>query len=393
MKAVIIGAGIGGLSAALALLKYGWDVEILEQSKELNEIGAGIQISPNGVKVLRALNIDKTLEDYISVPRYWQFRGGYSGRVITNTPMGTEMEKRYGAPYWHIHRADFIHALAQALKEHGHNILKMNNMVVGYGQNDKEAWAQLSDGSRVNGDIIIGADGIKSIIRENMLGPSKAIFTGNVAWRYTVPVSDLGRHKPPPGACIWVGEGKHAVTYLLRGGTLANLVAVVERDWQVESWNEQGKREEALHDFAGWHPTIRKIINQSDQHYRWALFDRAPLEKWSDGRVVLLGDACHPMLPFMAQGAVMAMEDAYVLARSLSQHSDIDKAFTDYFGKRYARTARVQKIARDNMQLFHQRSTGGKLINFAPLWLANRLMPNKFHEHNDWLYGHDVTMP
>jgi len=389
MKAIIVGGGIGGLSAALSFLHFGWDVEILEQASER----AGIQISPNGVKVLRAIGVADAVGASAFTPLFAEFRGGRSGRSIARIRMGDHIEARYGAPYWHIHRADLIAALYEAIEARRPGGVQTNMQVKCYGQDQDSAWAELSSGERVGGDVIIGADGIKSVIREQMLGPARPRFTGNVAWRVVVPVSELGRHSPPPAACVWIGEGKHCVTYLLRGGKLANLVGVVERnDWKVESWTEQGTRKEALADFAGWHPTIRAMLEKAEAHYRWALFDRDPLDQWTDGRVALLGDACHPMLPFMAQGAVMAIEDGFVLARTLSKNGSAADLLESYFASRRDRTARVQLRARSNMSVFHQRTFRGKLRTYAPLWIASRVSPDKFDERNDWLYGKDVSL-
>ncbi len=393
MKAVIVGGGVGGLNAALCFDKFGWDVEILEQAAELEDIGAGIQISPNGMQVLRALDIDKQIAATGFQPRATQFRMGQSGRVIMTQDMGERLEEKWGAPYLHIHRADLISTMARALEERCPRAIRMAATVTGYGQDARKAWATLDDGTPVEGDIVIGADGIKSPIRTQMLGPENPHFTGNVAWRAVVPVAKLGRNVPLPVASVWLGEGKHAVTYLLRGGTLANLVGVVERDdWQQENWTEKGTREQALADFEGWHPTITTLLEQADQLYRWALFDRDPLDQWVDGRVVVIGDAAHPMLPFMAQGAVQAIEDGYALARSLAEYGDRDNALNRFFDARRDRTAAVQKAARRNMGLFHQRTTGGKLSTYAPMWLAGKIPgPEAFDGQMEWLYGHDVT--
>ncbi|MEP2102475.1 MAG: FAD-dependent monooxygenase [Parasphingorhabdus sp.] len=393
MKAVIVGGGIGGLNAALCFNRFGWDVEILEQAAQLEEVGAGIQISPNGMQVLRALDIDKQIAATSFQPRATQFRIGESGRVIMTQDMGKRLEEKWGAPYLHIHRADLISAMANALDERCPGAVRTNITVTGYGQDDRKAWAILDDGATVEGDIIVGADGIKSPIRTQMLGPEKPRFTGNVAWRAVVPVAKLGRNAPLPVASVWLGEGKHAVTYLLRGGKLANLVGVVERDdWQQESWTEEGTREQAMADFAGWHPTITTLLEQADQHYRWALFDRDPLGQWVDGRVTLIGDAAHPMLPFMAQGAVQAIEDGYVLARSLAEHDDHQIALQQFFDARHDRTATVQKAARRNMDLFHQRTARGKLGTYGPMWLAGKIPGGEaFDAQIEWLYGHDVT--
>lgn len=399
-KAIIAGGGIGGLNAALCFHAFGWDVEILEQAAALAEVGAGIQISPNGVKVLRAVNVAAQVRENAFTPLSAQFRDGRSGRETASFKMGRPMEKRYGAPYWHIHRADLIASLERAVDERMPGAVRTGAKVVGYEQDDTSAAAILEDGTRVSGDVLIGADGIKSAIRSQMLGDKAPRFTGNVAWRCVVPIAQLGRHVPPPAACVWYGPGKHAVTYRLRRGTLANLVGVAERDdWTVESWSEQGTKADAMRDFAGWHPTIRKIIETAQTHHRWALFDRDPLDQWSEGRVALLGDACHPMLPFMAQGAVMAIEDGYVLAKALAktlanplaQTADIPQALRQYYNLRRGRTARVQQAARSNMGVFHQSSIGGKLATYGPLWVASRVAPALLDKRNDWLYGHDVT--
>ena len=386
MKAVIAGAGIGGLTCGLCLRKSGWDVDILEQAESLVEVGAGIQISPNGMKVMQALGLEEQVAEAGFRPRASQIRRGKSGRVLMVNPMGVEMERRYGAPYIHIHRADLADILIEALTKQTEGVIRPGSLVTGFEQSPDQVMARLENGAEVGGDILIGADGIRSAVRDQLLGQEKPRFTGNVAWRAVVPTDRLGRNVPPPAASVWTGTGKHAVTYLLRDGQLANFVGVVERsDWQEESWTAPGSREEALADFADWHPIVRTMIEQADAHYRWALFDRDPLPKWSDGRVVLLGDAAHPMLPFMAQGAVQAMEDAFVLGRKVSETADIAAACRNFFKERIDRVSRVQGVARANMDLFHQRMPQG------PLWLADKVAPAAVERQLDWLYGHDVT--
>ncbi len=312
--------------------------------------------------------------------------------------------RRWGAPYLHVHRADLLDALLAGTTGSGLDItLRTGSAVRSYEQDPEQVSAVLDSGRRVSGSLLVGADGIHSVIRGQMLGTGEPRFTGHVAWRVTVPIERLGRDAPPPTACLWVGEGRHAITYRLRGGALANLVAVVERDaWRGESWTERGTREDALADFAGWHPTITTVLREADAHYRWALFDREPLENWTDGRVALLGDACHPMLPYLAQGATMAIEDAQVLADRLEAHrleaqgleaqglerpGDVPRALRSYAATRRPRTARVQAGSRQNGQRFHQ---GGRFAHL-PLWFLGKLAPRVYHRRLDWLYGHRVS--
>ncbi|MGC6511154.1 MAG: FAD-dependent monooxygenase [Parvibaculales bacterium] len=388
--AIIVGAGLGGLAAALCLDAVGWRVVVLEQADALGDVGAGIQISPNGVKVLRTLGLEEAVAALACRPEASQMRFGNSGRVIFSNSM-TDYPSRYGAPYLHIHRADLVSVLVQALTERQPEALRTGAQVTVFEQNTNSAEVRLADGETLSGDLLIGADGLKSVIREQMLGAQMPRFTGNVAWRMVVPMDRLTM-PPPPTACVWVGAGKHAVTYRLRGGKLANFVGVVERkDWQEESWTAQGTRDEALADFAGWHPVITDVIEQAEAHYLWGLFDRAPLDTWHDGRVALLGDACHPMLPFMAQGAVQALEDAYVLADCLSRDEDIPLALAGYQKRRHARTSKVQTTARANASLFHRHTLAGKLATYGPMWLADKFAPRFIDSRFAWLYGHDVT--
>ena len=333
-------------------------------------IGAGLQISPNGMKVFEALGMSDRIAANAFQPEGIELRMGRSGRVVFDIPLGLSAADRWGAPYLHLHRADLVEALAAELAER----------------------APGADGTHVDGAVLVGADGIHSVVRGMMLGPDKPRFTGNVAWRAVVPIERLGDDLPPPTACAWVGRGRHAVTYRLRGGALANFVGVVEHDgWQVESWSGEGLREDALRDFAGWHPVITNMIRQADVLNRWALFDRPALPRWHDGRVVLLGDACHPMLPFLAQGAVMAIEDAWVLAARLSEGGDVTHALAAYERDRRGRTEAVQAGARNNAKLFHRHNPVTQLATYGPMWLAGRAAPGFVHSRNDWIYGHDVT--
>lgn len=392
MKIIVSGAGIGGLTAALCFVHQGAEVTVLERAPELGDVGAGIQVPPNAMKVFENLGLDNELAKIAFRPEAIEARMGRSGLGLFNIPLADAATARWGAPYLHIHRADYITVLENALRTQAPSAIQLGAELVSYSQNETGVTAKLVDGTEVMGDVLIGADGIHSPIRETMLGPQAPFFTGNVAWRAVVPIEKLGDLTPHPTACAWMGAGKHCVTYRLRRGELANLVAVVERDdWTVESWNERGTNEEALADFEGWHPTITRILSEAKELYRWALFDRAPLANWVDGRVALLGDAAHPMLPFMAQGAAMAVEDGFVLADELAKADNINHGLHAYQRRRQKRTAAVQAGSRANAKTFHKRGPAAQFATYGPMWLAGKIAPTAIHARQDWLYGHDVT--
>ncbi len=383
---LIVGAGIGGLTLAHALIQDGLTVRVLERAPALERVGAGIQIPPNAVKVLRAIDLAPVVKKYAFQPKAIEARMGQSGRPVFDIPLAHAAENRWGAPYLHIHRADYIAALSGYLPGH---VIELNTRVTAYENQDDGVSVRLADGRQMWCKYLIGADGIRSTIREQMLGADAPNFTGNMAWRAVVPTERLGELAPNPTACAWFGPKRHAVTYRLGAqGELTNFVGVVEQDdWREEGWSIPGTRADALADFKNWHPVIQSILETADDFHRWALFDRAPLERWIDGRVALMGDAAHPMLPFLAQGAAMAVEDAWVLAQIISE----GRPLTEYESLRLPRTSKVQAASRANMGLFHKSSLPTQLATYGPMWLAAKLDPNIVHRRMDWLYGHDVT--
>lgn len=395
MRVLIAGAGIGGLTAALCCLHFGHQVTVFEKASEFSEIGAGIQLPPNAMQVFKTLGIDSIISQRAFRPEALQARMGQSGRIIFNVPLDNASLERWGASYLHVHRAAYVKALKTALLEKSPEALNLGACVTDYFRHDEGITLKLSDGHVVAGDVLIGADGIKSNIREKMLGADKAVFTGNIAWRAVIPTKILGENIPDPTACVWMGRGRHAVTYRLGHGELVNFVGVVETDkWSEESWTEKGELKEALKDFAGWHPLVLSLLEVAppDQLYRWALFDRAPLSCWTDGCAALLGDAAHPMLPFMAQGAAMAVEDAWVIARELSKEGrSVEASLKAYQDFRLLRTQKAQFVSRDNMKIFHQRSRIDQLKTYGPMWLAGHIAPELVKRRLDWLYRFDVT--
>jgi len=383
---LIVGAGIGGLTLAHALLKRGLTVSVLESAAALENIGAGIQIPPNAMKVLRALGLDIAIRARAFQPQAIEARMGQSGRGVFKIPLADYAVKRWGAPYLHIHRAEYIAALSESLPK---DIIQFGVRVTGYRQTGQGVSVSLEEGADIAGSYLIGADGIKSAVRMQMLGPDAPDFTGNMAWRAVVPAERLGELMPNPTACAWFGPGRHAVTYRLGAkGELVNFVGVVERDdWQEEGWSVRGETSEALQDFKDWHPVITRVIESADILHRWALFDRKPLSRWVEGRVALMGDAAHPMLPFLAQGAAMAVEDAYVLAQVLAEGRDLNA----YQNRRLPRTSKVQAASRANMGLFHKQTPAAQLATYGPMWMAGKVAPNIVHRRMDWLYGFDAV--
>lgn len=386
-RVLIAGGGIGGLCAALALQQKGFSVQIFEQSRALKEVGAGIQLSPNAMHVLLKLGLGQQLAPLTFRPQHATMRHYQTGAEYLRIPLGDSAEQKYGAPYMHIHRADLHQVLYQAATERGIE-LNLDAQVAGYRhlQHNQQPHVLLSlqDGREISGDVLIGADGIRSRIKACMLGDSKVDFSGHVAWRATVATTKLPPGLVNPDANLWVGPGGHLVSYYVRGGAEINVVAVQERqDWADVNWNVPGDVEQLRRAFSAWHPQVVELLNGVQSCFLWGLFTSEPLATWVDGQVALLGDACHPMLPFVAQGAAMAIEDGYSLATELAQlpvwqAMDIEKALGLYQSTRLQRVTRVQKMAANSAHLYHMKTRSAKAklktlqaINFVSPGLAS----------------------
>ena len=376
---LISGGGIGGVTAALCLAKRGYQVSVFEQAPAFGEVGAGIQLAPNCTRVLHDLGLEAALRGVAFVPDGVEMRDWKSGRVLTTSALGQRAVEAYGFPYYHIHRADIMQVLADAARAND-NIKLLSNARVEKIERRDDGVSIEAAGQTHHGDVLIGADGIHSIVRDDLFGPEKPSFTGNVAWRGLVPADRLPEGLIRPVASAWWGPHKHFVHYYVRRGELVNCVCVVEKEgWEVESWNERGDHRELKADFAGWHETITALIDNMDPAacFKWALFDRPPMQQWSVGRVTLLGDACHPTLPFMAQGAAMAIEDAAVLAGCLD-NDDVPAALKRYESLRRARTAGIQNGSRRNAKVFHMSGIQAWLRNRAVATAGSRVMENLY---------------
>lgn len=379
---IVAGAGLGGLTLALCLARAGFAVIVLEQANVLGEVGAGVQISANGARVLYHLGLAEALQSVAFRPERGEMRHWQSGETLSSRPLGQASEEAFGFPYFHLHRADFHAVLADALAAVAPGSVHLGTKVAGFSQSDSGVTVMTEAGETYQGDVLVGCDGIHSAIRAQLFGPDAPRFTGCVAWRAIVPVDALPPDHVRPVSSNWIGRGGHFVHYYVRRGELVNCVGIIEQDeWQAESWSSEGAKAGFLADFKDWHQDVQILMRQAESCFRWGLFDRDPMPKWSQGRVTLLGDACHPMLPFMAQGAVMAIEDAYTLAHCLSVGTTAyPSALQRYEDLRRERTATVQQMSRDNIQFFHNADIPN---------LVERMSSHR--EAHLWLYSFDVT--
>ena len=387
---VIAGAGIGGLTAALALLQQGIDVAVYEQAEALGEVGAGVQISANGSRVLRALGLEPALRARAVEAQSKEVRHWKTGRTWKLFDLGPLSVERYGAPYFFVHRGDLHAVLAEAVGARKADALRLDARCVGVEQGDREVTLRLAGGRTARGRLLIGADGVHSAVRAGVFGAGRPQFTGCTAWRGVIPAGRLPKGIPMAGT-NWLGRGRHIVHYPLRRGEVLNFVGLVDRDdWQVESWSARGTAEDCRADFIGWHEDARAIVEAVEEPYKWALMLREPMSSWSRGRVTLLGDACHPTLPDLAQGASMAIEDAFVLARCLAAfRADHKAAFGRYEAARIPRTTRIVAGSAAAKGRFHDPRLGDDAA--AERYIAEEWTPERIDERYDWLFRYDAT--
>lgn len=389
-RVAIVGGGIGGLCAAALLRQRGIEAVVFEQAPAFREVGAGLQVSPNGVKVLRSLGLGNALDALGVRPQNLVIRGWKTGIAISRTGIQGDFDRAYGAPYYHVHRADLHQMLLGAVAP---SALQVGRRLTSMDMDDGNGEVTLGFGEdRARFDAVIGADGIHSAVRRFLHGDESPRFTGNVAFRAMVPVDDALRREVARDSTIWVGPGGHVVHYYVRGGSLLNIVAVQETTrWADESWTQEAERGDLLQAFAGWNKGLLRILERAEQCNRWALYDRDPLPAWGRGRATLLGDAAHPMLPFLAQGAVMAMEDAFLLAESLAAGSDVAQSLRTYEGARIQRTGRIQLAARARGHAMHVGSARESLRRNATLFFNSRMKRDEQIERGQSLYGYDVA--
>ncbi|MFC6687676.1 FAD-dependent monooxygenase [Jhaorihella thermophila] len=387
LRVKVVGAGIGGLAAALALRARGAEVTVLEQAPELSEVGAGLQISPNGVAVLRVLGLEPALAQEAVRGRAVVLRDHAGGDAVLRLDLARHAPD---LAYYFVHRADLIDLLTQAAREAdiGLRLLQRVAAVEPGAEDADRAVLRMASGAEIAADLVIGADGLHSRARAVLNGADDPFFTGQVAWRAVVPnVIGLG-----PEAQVFMGPGRHLVCYPLRRGDLVNIVAVQERrEWAAEGWHHADDPDNLRAAFADFGGDARRLLAQVDEVNLWGLFRHPVADCWQRGRLAILGDAAHPTLPFMAQGANMALEDAWVLADCLERGADLGAALAAYQARRRPRVARVIAAANGNAWKYHLRPGPVRGLAHLALRLGGSLAPGRMVRQFDWIYRHDVT--
>ena len=384
---IVAGAGIGGLTAALALAQRGFRVTVIEQAERLEETGAGIQLSPNATRVLLALGLEERLKARVVVPEAVEIATG-AGRALARVPLGPIAEQRYGAPYWVIHRGDLQAALVEAVRNQPDIALKLGTRVedfVPHPQGVSVACRRGAEPADERGIALIGADGLWSPLRTKLGHERAPAFRRRTAWRAVIPAAQVEAAFAAPIVRLWLGRNAHLVHYPVRGGALINLVAIVSDRHAKPGWSSAGARDTLIARFPPWRWSDRAcaLLAAPEHWLTWSLYDLAPLRRWGAGPVTLLGDAAHPMLPFLAQGAAMAIEDAAVLAICLSREPDDPAAaMRRYEAARRSRVAAAQRAARRNGAIYH---VGGIAALTRNLYL--RAAGNRLLRQQDWLYS------
>jgi len=390
-RVAIIGGGIAGLAAALALHRRGVEVTVYEQAGALSEIGAGVQMTPNAMNALRLLGLEESAMAVAFEPESQILRSWRSGRVIYRTPIRGVFRERFGAPLCSFHRADLLSVLAAPLPDRA---VRLDARCVAIEPGEASAAvAHFADGSTIEADIVVGADGIHSLVRTSLFGADSPRFTGCMCWRGLVPAERIPPGLIEPSSLNWMGPHGHVVHYYVRRGEMVNFVAIHDTDqWTEESWIREADRDELMATYAGWNEKLLRLFECSDRHFKWGLFDREPLPRWTKGRVTLLGDSAHAMLPFLAQGAAMGIEDACTLGELVARLPDnLDEALRRYEDLRVLRTRRAVLGSRERAKLNHLPSRWARLKRDVEYLTRRVLYPDGTAHRVAWLYGYDVA--
>jgi 3-hydroxybenzoate 6-monooxygenase len=380
---LVAGGGIGGFAAALALTQKGFPVQVIERAADFHEIGAGIQLGPNVFRMFEILGVSEQMSHWAVFPDNLIMRDALDGSEITRIPTGVLLHRRFGRPYAVIHRADLHKVLIDAVNRSPLATLMTSCKLASYEDRGDRVVVQTEGGRTFEGAALIGADGLWSAVRSQLVADGKPRVSGHIAYRGVIPLADVPAHLRENNVVLWAGPKTHLVHYPLHRGEVYNLVVVFHSSRYEEGWDTYGDPSELRERFQGQHPKVREFLSKANEWKMWVLCDREPISQWTKGRVTLLGDAAHPMLQYLAQGGCMAIEDAVVLARSLAEaKGDYNGAFLAYQQQRYLRTARVQLTARLYGDIYHAADATRDLRRQL---LAGRT-PEQAYNGVAWLY-------
>lgn len=387
-RILIAGGGIGGLASAIALLQRGFQVEVFEQSEQLREFGAGIQISPNGNRVLDALGVLSSLQALSCNAASKEIRLWNTGQTWKLFDLGGESIRKFGYPYLTVFRPDLLRALADEVRRRAPDCIHVGAKVQGYQETEQGIALTLADGRTFYGDALIGADGVHSRVRQALFGADEVLFSGMVAWRALIPMEALPDRFNRSVAINWIGPGGHVVHYPVQGARMMNFVGTLEgAQWSGPPYNALATHDECAMAFCGWHEDVQEMIAHAPSVTKWALCGRRYLDTWTKGRVTLMGDACHPTLPFLAQGAVHTLEDALVLARCLDKH-EIPDALVRYDEMRRPRAHKMMRGAADNTSRFHNEAL--RTPEAAQEFVEREWKEQAISDRYDWLFSYQA---
>jgi salicylate hydroxylase len=383
VSVAIVGGGIGGLTAAVSLLQAGFDVRVYEQARWLSEVGAGINIGPNASRILIRLGLGEECAKVAFRSPHFHQRRWEDGRTLTRIPLAETIEAAFGAPHMIFHRGELHALLAKAVPPER---VHLAHRCIGFRQEGDRVEAQFENGATASADVLIGADGIHSTVRRTLRGSERPRFACR-AYRGLIPAERVA--DVPKESTAWLGPGRHIVHYFVSAGRYLNFVGHVEQeDWISESWTEPGKVSDLREAYKGWHPQLQRVLDAVDETFIWAVLDRKPIDRWSYGRVTMLGDACHPMLPFMGQGGAQAIEDAAALTVCLLRHSDnVEAALKLYETVRLPRASKIQDVSWENKTRFHMPDGPAQVERDAQMAKG---MTDWSYRSIAWVYGHDA---
>jgi salicylate hydroxylase len=385
---LIAGGGIGGMCAAAALLQRGFTVDIFEQADELREVGAGIQISPNGNRALDSIGAFQTLRQLSCKSESKEVRLWNSGKAWKLFDLGEAAIQRYGYPYMTVYRPDLLTAVTEAVQRLNPASIHLNSRATGFVEKDGRITLSLESGRTITGDALIGCDGVNSMVRRLTAADSPPEFAKMMIWRGVLPLKALPPRMQARMAVNWIGPNGHCVHYPLRDGEIMNLAATIEKPvWDEETWSAEGRKEQCHQDYAGWHEDVHILIDAAPRLLKWAYLVRKELNRYAFGRAALLGDACHPTLPFLAQGAVMALEDGVVLARCLEKYEDVPEALRAYERARLERDNAMVRGATEMTSHFHNPDYRDPVK--ADAYISREWSGDSVARRYDWLFTYN----